>query len=178
MQSDPSTPQYGKGKQGAPGSLGYCHLQVLFLQVCATNTGLWGNSWSGPWETGYKEWKPCQGVLQSLFLCCSYTWSLHDSVLLLLGSTIFCLVICEALQQCVFMPIRQCIRSPWQWLCSLGHQWISFLIQPAPKQELAPVIFFSSLHKFIIKKKPKQRETLNVDSKMYLLLFSPVVIKS
>lgn len=131
-------------------------------------------------NSGYREWRHCQEVLQRVCLCCRYAWSLHNSFVLLLGSTIFCCATCEALQQCAFMSIRQCIRSPWQWLCSLRHQWISLLIRPGPEQELALVtFFFPSLLKFIIKKNPKQPEKFNVVSKMYLLLFfPPVVIKS
>lgn len=96
MQSDPSTPRYGKGKQGSPGFLGYCCLQVLLLQVCNQHRIVRKFL---VWSLGngdYRECRACQGVLQSLFFCCSYTWSLHNSVLLLLGSTISCLVICGA----------------------------------------------------------------------------------
>ena len=130
-EGDPVASQYGKGKKRAHGSPGYCPSRGFVSAVA---------SLCNPW---------CRLVMKSLNLVPgklqlrgveTMPRGSAEPVLVLYISLVFAQK--ESYSPGVALIISQCTRSTWQWVCSLGHQRISFLIQPVPEQELALVTFF------------------------------------
>lgn len=125
------TPRYGKGQAGSswlprilafsgPAAAGLCNQHRLVKKFLVWSMG----------NSGYRKWKSCQGVLQSLCLCCRYAWSLHYSFLLLLGSTIFFVLLvrlCSRVSSCLSDSALGALGSdfvPWdisEFLSSFGQ---------------------------------------------------------
>lgn len=163
----------GRDKQGAPGSPEYWPSQVLLLQVCATNTGLWRNSWSGPWETvATGNGGHAKGFFRA-YACAAGVPGLCTAVFCSYLEAQYFVVLLERLYSSNAVNTYQTVhQEPLAVTLLLGTS-VNFFPHSARARASAFhffFFFFSFPPEVHYKKNPNQPEKFNVDSKIYLLL--------